>query len=83
MIELAPKHHPTAAYQQRIREMMSTKYPNVQGYFMAADMVNQVWLSYTRNFGGRMSTPQESLGDFGSSFHCANRVYSIASVAAI
>ena len=33
------------------------------------DMVNQVWLSYTRNFGGRMSTPQESLGDFGSSFH--------------
>ncbi len=33
-----------------------------------ADMVNQVWLSYTRNFGGRISTPAESLANFGSSF---------------
>jgi multidrug efflux pump subunit AcrB len=41
-IQLAPKHQPTAMYQQRIREMMSVKFPNVQGYFMAADMVNQV-----------------------------------------
>jgi len=32
------------------------------------DLVNQVWLSYTRNFGGRMSTPQQSLANFGSSF---------------
>jgi len=42
MIQLTPNHHPTAVYQQRIREMISTKFPNVQGYFMAADMVNQV-----------------------------------------
>jgi len=42
MIQLASKHHATAVYQQRIREMMSTKFPNIQGYFMAADMVNQV-----------------------------------------
>jgi len=42
MIQLTSKHHPTAVYQQRIREMMSAKFPNVQGYFMAADMVNQV-----------------------------------------
>lgn len=33
-----------------------------------ADMVNQVWLSYTRNFGGRISTPAQSLSDYGSSF---------------
>jgi hypothetical protein len=32
------------------------------------DMVNQVWLSYTRNFGGRISTPAESLSSFGSNF---------------
>ena len=38
-------------------------------FTISPNMVNQVWLSYTRNFGGRMSTPQESLGDFGSSFH--------------
>jgi multidrug efflux pump subunit AcrB len=42
LIQLKPNHHPTAGYQQRIREMMSTKFPNVTGYFMAADIVNQV-----------------------------------------
>ncbi len=42
MIQLKPSHHPTAVYQDRIREMMSTKFPNVEGYFMAADIVNQV-----------------------------------------
>ena len=31
--------------------------------------VNQFWMTYTRNFGGRLSTPQLSLGDFGSSFN--------------
>jgi multidrug efflux pump subunit AcrB len=42
LVQLAPKHHPTAVYQDRIRQMMSMKFPNVQGYFMAADIVNQV-----------------------------------------
>ena len=32
------------------------------------NMVDQVWVSYTRNFGGRLSTPQMSLGDLGSQF---------------
>ncbi|MDP8982969.1 MAG: TonB-dependent receptor [Acidobacteriota bacterium] len=31
-------------------------------------LVDQVWLSYTRNFGARLSTPQMSLGDLGSQF---------------
>ena len=31
-------------------------------------MVNQVWLTYTRNFGGRSNSPQKSLADYGSSF---------------
>ena len=30
--------------------------------------VNQVWFSYTRNFGGRLNLPQTSLGDLGSTF---------------
>jgi hypothetical protein len=33
-----------------------------------ANMVNQFWMTYTRNFGGRHSTPEMSLGDLGSSF---------------
>jgi hypothetical protein len=30
------------------------------------NMVNQVWLGYTRNFGGRLNLPQTSLADLGS-----------------
>ncbi len=30
--------------------------------------VNQVWLTYTRNFGGRLNLPQVSLGDLGSKY---------------
>ena len=30
--------------------------------------VNQFWLSYARNFGGRLNLPQTSLGDLGSQF---------------
>lgn len=32
-------------------------------------MVNQFWVTYTRNFGGRLNTPQTSLGDLGSTFN--------------
>jgi hypothetical protein len=34
-----------------------------------ASMANQFWVGYTRNFGGRLNTPQTSLGDLGSSFN--------------
>ena len=30
--------------------------------------VNQFWLTYTRNFGGRVNLPQTSLGDLGSTY---------------
>jgi hypothetical protein len=36
---------------------------------LSANMVNQFWLGYTRNFGGRLNTPQISLGDLGSTFN--------------
>jgi outer membrane receptor protein involved in Fe transport len=32
------------------------------------NLVNQVWLGYTRNFGGRLNLPEASLGDLGSEF---------------
>jgi hypothetical protein len=33
------------------------------------NLINQFWVTYTRNFGGRLNTPQTSLGDLGSSFN--------------
>ena len=35
---------------------------------ISPNTVNQFWLTYSRNFGGRLNTPQTSLGDLGSSF---------------
>ncbi len=37
-------------------------------WIISADKVNQVWLTYTRNFGGRLNLPATSLGDLGSAF---------------
>ena len=43
---------------------------NVSDTFsISPNTVNQFWVSYTRNFGGRLSTPQMSLGNLGSSFN--------------
>jgi hypothetical protein len=33
-----------------------------------SSLLNSVWLTYTRNFGGRVNTPGISLGDLGSNF---------------
>ena len=35
---------------------------------IAPSLVNQFWVTYSRNFGGRLSTPQLSLGDLGSEY---------------
>ena len=42
LIQLKPEHHPTAIYQTRIRQMLRRKFPNVEGYFQAADIISQV-----------------------------------------
>ena len=42
LIQLQPKHQPTAMYEQRIRDALATKYPEVTAYFQAADIVSQV-----------------------------------------
>ncbi len=70
MIQLTPKHHPTAIYQQRIREMMSAKFPNVRGYFMAADIVNEVL-----NFGLSAAIDAQISGnDLNSDYKIASRL---------
>src|SRR5579862_1392120 len=70
MIQLTAKHHPTAIYQQRIRSMMAVKFPNVEGYFMAADIVNEVL-----NFGLPAAIDAQISGnDLSSDYGIASRL---------
>src|SRR6202158_31670 len=42
LVQLQPKHRPTAMYQNKIRQMLPVQFPQVTGYFQAADIVSQV-----------------------------------------
>ena len=42
LIQLKPKHRPTAMYENQIRRMLPVNFPQVVGYFQAADIVSQV-----------------------------------------
>ena len=42
LIQLAPQHRPTALYQREIRTTLRGLFPDVQIYFQAADIINQV-----------------------------------------
>src|SRR3984893_15509524 len=69
-IQLEPKHHPTAIYENKIRQMLATVYPNVQGYFQAADIVSEVL-----NFGlSAMIDVQISGSDLNADYHWATRL---------
>lgn len=35
-------------------------------WFISPSKINQIWLTYTRNFGGRLNVPQTSLASLGS-----------------
>jgi Carboxypeptidase regulatory-like domain/TonB dependent receptor len=37
-------------------------------WIISPSKINQAWVTYTRNFGGRLNLPQTSLGDLGSAF---------------
>ena len=37
-------------------------------WIIGANKINQVWMTYTRNLGGRLNLPATSLGDLGSKF---------------
>ena len=38
-------------------------------FVVSPSTVNQFWMTFTRNFGGRLNLPQTSLGDLGSKFN--------------
>ena len=42
LVALKPNHRPTVEYQAQIRAMMHRRFPDVQLYFQAADIVSQV-----------------------------------------
>lgn len=42
LIQLSSKHHPTSMYQDKIRDMLNKRFPNVTSYFQAADIISQV-----------------------------------------
>ena len=37
-------------------------------WIISANKINQAWMTYTRNFGGRLNLPATSLADLGSAF---------------
>ena len=41
-VQLAPKHHPTDAYVQRIRKALAAQYPGVTFYRVPVDIVTQI-----------------------------------------
>jgi multidrug efflux pump subunit AcrB len=42
LVALNEKHHPTEAYRQRLRKVLSQKFPDMVFYFQASDIVNQI-----------------------------------------
>ena len=42
MIQLRPRHRPTAMYENRIRRNIAHEFPDVNSYFQAADIIAQV-----------------------------------------
>jgi multidrug efflux pump subunit AcrB len=42
LIQLAPKHHPSARYRQRIRDEVAPKFPGSTLYFQPGDVITQV-----------------------------------------
>jgi outer membrane receptor protein involved in Fe transport len=42
-------------------------------WIISPEKINQFWVTYTRNFGGRLNLPAVSLGDLGSAFTIQGR----------
>ncbi len=42
IVSLTEKHHPTAEYRARLREVLRQKFPEDTFYFQASDIVNQI-----------------------------------------
>ena len=62
--------HPTGTLPWSIKQF-SWRQQNVNAsdtWMVSPSTVNQFWVSYTRNMGGRLNLPAKSLADFGSNF---------------
>ncbi|MCU1321907.1 MAG: acriflavin resistance protein [Acidobacteriaceae bacterium] len=42
LVSLNEKHHPTADYRQKLRNVLHERFPDVVFYFQASDIVNQI-----------------------------------------
>jgi len=70
LVQLQPKHHPTARYQEQIRRELGRKLPDTAIYFQAADIVSQVL-----NFGLPAAIDAQISGyDLDASYELATRL---------
>ncbi len=70
LIQLKPNHHPTAMYENKIRGLLARDFPQVTGYFQAADIVSQVL-----NFGLPAAIDTQITGnDLQSDYKIASRL---------
>jgi multidrug efflux pump subunit AcrB len=70
LIQLKPKHQPTAMYEDKIRDLLARDFPQVTGYFQAADIVSQVL-----NFGLPAAIDTQITGNnLQSDFKLASRL---------
>jgi multidrug efflux pump subunit AcrB len=70
LIQLTPKHGPTAQYEDQIRKAMGVQYPDVTTYFQAADIVSQVL-----NFGLSASVDVQIAGmDLATNYAIGDRL---------
>jgi multidrug efflux pump subunit AcrB len=70
LIQLQPKHQPSAMYETKIRRLLKNDFPNVTGYFQAPDIVSQVL-----NFGLPAAIDTQISGnDLQASYKIASRL---------
>jgi multidrug efflux pump subunit AcrB len=70
LIQLQPKHQPSAMYETKIRRLLKNDFPNVTGYFQAPDIVSQVL-----NFGLPAAIDTQISGnDLQASYQIASRL---------
>jgi CzcA family heavy metal efflux pump len=70
LIQLKPRHRPTDGYTEEIRKLLAHDFPDVEGYFQAADIVSQVL-----NFGLPAAIDVQVIGnDINSDYDIASRL---------
>ena len=70
LIQLKPGHRPTEKYSQAIRRLLAHDFPDVEGYFQAADIVSQVL-----NFGLPAAIDAQVIGnDINADYDMASRL---------